>query len=98
MNDKLEGIWIIATRYLKSPEEMSASQVILPNALMKGSQLPSVGPVTLLQRSSWEHRDEIQFSSIHYKKPILLMKVSAFTDSYSSQDKQTFAHQCGLHP
>lgn len=77
---------------------MSASQVILLNALLKGIQLLSVGTVTLLQRSNWEHRDEIQFSSIHYKKPILLIKVSAFTDSYSSQDKQTLAHQCGLHP
>lgn len=77
---------------------MSASQVILLNALLKGSQLPSVGTVTLLQRTNWEYRDEIQFSSIHYKKPILLIKVSAFTDSYSSQDKQTLAHQCGLHP
>lgn len=77
---------------------MSASQVILLNALLKGSQLPSVGTVTLLQRSNWEHRDEIQFSSIHYKKPILLIKVSVFTDSHPSQDKQTLAHQCGLHP
>lgn len=24
--------------------------------------------------------------------------MSAFTDSYSSQDKQILAHQCGLHP
>lgn len=76
---------------------MSASQVILLNALLKGIQLLRVGTVTLPQRSNWEHRDEIQFPSIHYKKPILLIKVNAFTDSYSSQDKQTLAHQCGLH-
>lgn len=45
-----------------------------------------------------EHRDEIQSSSMHNNMPIVLIKVSSSTDSYSSQDQQTFTHQCSLYP